>query len=149
MLRIRRTAAGLSRRELAEALNIPTTTVKYAERGVASAEIVQLLDAFLPRGVAAVEIERRRPRVELRCEECGDPFVVASDTARFCSPTCRYRSRDRKRHVPRGTCASAVCDRCGKSFDYVRATRPRRRCDGCRPSGNRRDSARKQPPSPP
>jgi hypothetical protein len=148
-LQRRRRAAGLSRRELAQALHIPTTAVKYAERGVASAEIVEMLDAFLPDVVASSSPAPRSLRAELCCEGCGDPFVPASDHARFCSPTCRYRSRDRRRHVTQGTRATAVCDRCGKSFDYVRTTRPRRRCDACRPSGNRRDPARKQPPSQP
>jgi transcriptional regulator with XRE-family HTH domain len=124
-LRIRRAAAGLSRRQLAEVLGIPTTTVAYAERGVASAEVVQLLDGFLPAVANTSGVARR-------CEECSERFFRASARGRFCSAKCRYAHRDRGRHVPRGTLETTNCDRCGAPFEYARTYRPRRRCDACR-----------------
>jgi uncharacterized Zn finger protein (UPF0148 family) len=32
------------------------------------------------------------------CEECGGPVVSKSGRARFCTPRCRYKHRDRARY---------------------------------------------------
>jgi hypothetical protein len=33
-----------------------------------------------------------------KCEECGGPVVSKSGRARFCTPRCRYKARDRARY---------------------------------------------------
>ena len=72
------------------------------------------------------------PLPERSCEWCGARFQPTTARQRFDSIACRYKWKDRARHVTRGTHRETGCVDCGATFAYESTTRPRKRCDACR-----------------
>ena len=72
-------------------------------------------------------------RWQLECVQCGETFVAGAAWAKFCSPTCNYRS---KRQSP----TERECGRCGTVFTVVtRADCNRRYCSrSCAKTANAR-----------
>ena len=76
------------------------------------------------------------------CERCGADAVVPfhAGHAKYC-PKCSQAScrESHKRSKERNALTmTAICDECGKEFEYILKGRPRTTCDDCRPISNTR-----------
>ena len=76
------------------------------------------------------------------CAKCGADAVVPfhAGHAKYC-PTCSQAScrESHKRSKERNALTmTAICEECGKEFEYILKGKPRTTCDDCRPISNTR-----------
>lgn len=79
---------------------------------------------------------------QIKCERCGKEVSVPihAGHARYC-PTCSqesYRESHKRSKERNALTMTAICDECGKEFEYILKGKPRTTCDDCRPISNTR-----------
>lgn len=75
----------------------------------------------------------------IKCERCGKEVSVPihAGHARYC-PTCSqesYRESHKRSKERNALTLTAICDACGKEFEYILKGKPRTTCDMCRAVG--------------
>lgn len=103
--------------------------------------IAAFLDSDLPDPTPV----RISPPKFAECAWCGREFARSTGKQRFCSDTCRYRRRDRGRHVEWGSRVVGTCRSCGREFEYETTTKRRVYCGECPPPAELAVPAERKP----